>query len=44
MPVDIYRLAKDGEGVLGAWKVIGMLFVYLMSVGNFSRAEFRLSV
>ena len=44
MPVDIYRLAKHGEGVFGAWKVIGMLFAYLMGVWNFSRVEFRLSV
>jgi hypothetical protein len=43
MPVDIYRVAKHGEGVLRAWKVTGVLFVYLMRVGNFSRIEFRLS-
>ena len=40
MPVDIYLLVKHGEGVLRAWKVIGVLFVYLMSVWNFSRVEF----
>jgi hypothetical protein len=44
MPVDIYQLAKHGEDALGAWKVIGVLFVYFMSVGNFSRVEFSLSV
>ena len=44
MPVDIYRLAKHWEDALGAWKVIGVLFVYFMSVGNFSRVEFSLSV
>ena len=44
MPVDIYRLAKHGEGVLGAWRMIGVFVVYFMSVWNFSRVEFRLSV
>ncbi len=44
-PVDVYRLAKHEEGVLGAWKMIGVLFVYFMGVGKFSRVEkFRLSV
>ena len=45
MPVGEYRLAKNGEGVLGAWKMIGVLFEYFMGVGKFSRVEkFRLSV
>ena len=45
MPVDIYRLAKHEEGVLGACKMIGVLFVYFMGVGKFSRVEkFSLSV
>ena len=39
MPVDIYRLAKHGEGVLRAWKMIGVLFVYLMGVEKFSRVK-----
>ena len=36
MPVDIYRLAKHGEGVLRAWKMIGVLFVYVMGVEKIS--------
>ena len=45
MPVDIYRLAKHGKDVLGAGKMIGVLFVCFMGVGKFSRVEkFRLSV
>ena len=39
MPVDVYRLAKHGEGVLGAWKMIGVLFVYVMGVEKFSRVK-----
>ena len=45
MPVGEYRLAKNKEGVLGAWKMIGVLFEYFMGVGKFSRVEtFSLSV
>ena len=45
MPVDICRLAKHGEAVLRAWKMIGVLFVYLMGVEKFSRVmNLRLSV
>ena len=39
MPVDVYRLAKHGEGVLRAWKMIGVLFVYFMGVEKFSRVK-----
>ena len=45
MPVDIYRLAKHGEVVLRAWKMIVVLFVYFMGVEKFSRVKnLRLSV
>ena len=39
MPADIYRLAKHGKGVLRAWKMIGMLFVYFVGVEKFSRVK-----
>ena len=38
MPLDI-RLAKYGEGVLGAWKVIGVFIVDCMSVGKFLKSR-----
>ena len=39
MPVDKYRLAKHGEGVLGAWKVIGVFIVHCVGVGKFLKSR-----
>ena len=44
MLVDVYLLAKHGEGVLRAWKMIGVLFVFLMGVEKFWGVKICLSV
>ncbi len=41
MPVGEYRLAKNGEGVLGAWKMIGVLFEYFNSLQLIERRFFQ---
>ena len=44
MLVDVYLLAKHGEGVMRAWKMIGVFFVFLMGVEEFWGVKICLSV